>query len=103
MNHEKQHFFDQPKNIKLVLNIFYVCCALLVILDFVIKRKIYHSWENLWAFYPIYGFVGCVVLVFAASWMRTFLMRSEDYYDQLEGNDENLTQDNIKGDADVDA
>jgi len=63
---------------------------LLVVLDFVIHRHVYHSWENLPAFYPIYGFVGCVVLVIVARWMRTFLMRSEDYYDkQYDDNDDN--------------
>ncbi|ABV38272.1 hypothetical protein Ssed_3668 [Shewanella sediminis HAW-EB3] len=77
----KQYFFDNPKNTKWVMNIFYACCVLVVVLDFVINRHVYHSWENLPAFYPIYGFVGCVVLVVIARWMRTFLMRSEDYYD----------------------
>ncbi|QQX81282.1 hypothetical protein JK628_05275 [Shewanella sp. KX20019] len=77
----KQYFFDNPKNTKWVMNIFYACCVLVVVLDFVINRHVYHSWENLPAFYPIYGFIGCVVLVVIARWMRTFLMRSEDYYD----------------------
>ena len=81
MENEKQYLFDNPKNIKRLLNCFYGICVLLVVLDFVIHRHIVHSWENLWAFYPIYGFVGCVVLVLVATWMRTFLMRDENYYD----------------------
>lgn len=84
MDNKKQHLFDNPKNVKRLMTVFYAICALLVVLDFVIKRKIYHSWENLWGFYPIYGFVGCVVLVFVASWMRTFLMRPENYYENLD-------------------
>jgi len=79
---DKQYLFDNPKNTQRVLYILYACCALLVVLDFVIHRHVYHCWENLPAFYPIYGFVGCVVLVVIARWMRTFLMRSEDYYDK---------------------
>ncbi len=82
MKDDKKHLFDDPKNIKRLLNIFYLCCALLVILDFVIHRHTMHKWDSLWAFYPIYGFVGCVVLVVVAKWMRTFLMRPEDYYDK---------------------
>lgn len=81
MKDDKKHLFDDPKNIKRLLNIFYLCCAILVILDFVIHRHTMHEWDGLWAFYPIYGFVGCVVLVIVAKWMRTFLMRAEDYYD----------------------
>ena len=103
MENNKQHFFDKPKNIKRVLNVFYACCVLLVILDFVIKRKIYHSWENVWAFYPIYGFIGCVVLVFVASWMRSILMRPEDYYENIENKKMNLKDKTTTGDHDVDA
>ncbi|WP_299793129.1 hypothetical protein [uncultured Shewanella sp.] len=87
MNNEKQYFFDQPKNVKRILYLLYACCALLVALEFVIHRHVYHSWENLIGFYPIYGFVGCVILVLIARWMRTFLMRSEDYYDRNDDND----------------
>ena len=84
MDNEKKHFFDKPDNIKRVLYVFYGCCVLLFALDLVIHRHVYHSWENLWGFYPIFGFVACVILVLIAKWMRTFLMRSEDYYDELD-------------------
>ena len=84
MDNEKKHFFDDANNIKRVLYGFYACCVILFALDFVIHRHVYHSWENLWGFYPIYGFVACVILVLIAKWMRTFLMRSEDYYDEFE-------------------
>ncbi|WP_394203057.1 hypothetical protein [Shewanella waksmanii] len=84
MDNEKQYFFDNPKNIQRILYLLYACCGLLVVLDFVIHRHVYHSWENLPIFYPIYGFVGCVILVLIAKWMRTFLMRPEDYYDDVE-------------------
>jgi hypothetical protein len=86
MDKKEQHLFDNPKNVKRLLNGFYVICLILFLLDFVIHRHVYHSWENLWGFYPIYGFVGCVILVFVATWMRTFLMRSEDYYQTVNKN-----------------
>ena len=81
-NKEPADFFDKPENIKKMLNIFYVVCALLVIVDFIVHRHIYHDWENIPAFYAIYGFVGCVVLVLIAKLMRKFLMKEEDYYDK---------------------
>lgn len=83
-NTEKRYLFDNPKNVKRLLYTVYACCIVLVLLDFVIHRHIYHSWESLFGFYAIYGFVGCVVLVLVAKWMRTFLMRDEDYYDRKE-------------------
>jgi hypothetical protein len=84
MNSDNPGFFDKPKNIQIILRVFYGICALLVALDFFLHRHTYHPLEELFAFYPIYGFVGCVVLVLIAKWMRTFLMRDEDYYDRLQ-------------------
>lgn len=84
MSGDKQAFFDNPDNIRKMLRVFYGICILLFALDFVIHRHTEYRWEELPGFYPIYGFVGCVILVFAAKWMRTFLMRPEDYYDKRE-------------------
>jgi len=80
VNPEKPHFFDKPANVRLVIRALFACCVLLLALDFVIHRHVYHSWENLWGFYALYGFAGCVLLVLVAKWMRTFLMRDENYY-----------------------
>ncbi len=85
-----QHFFDKPGNVTLVLYALYGCCAILFILDFIIHRHKVHPWEGLLGFYAVYGFVGCVVLVLVAKWMRLFLMRDETYYDreELKGDDQ---------------
>ena len=80
--HEPKGFFDKPENISKMLKVFYVICGLLVLADFIVHRHIYHDWENIPAFYAIYGFVGCVVLVLIAKEMRKVLMRGEDYYDE---------------------
>lgn len=77
-------FFDKTKNVEMILKVFYVICALLVVLDFVVHRHIYVSFEEIPAFYAIYGFVACVVLVVLAKVMRNYLMRDEDYYDAVE-------------------
>lgn len=82
MAKEKSYFFDKPKNVQRVLTALYICCAILFVLDFLLHRHSEHPLESLWGFYPLYGFVGCVVLVLVAKWMRTFLMRPEDYYER---------------------
>jgi len=110
MDNEKKYFFDNPNNVKRLMHVFYGICIILLLLDFVIHRHVMHSWENLWGFYPLYGFVGCVVLVLIATWMRTFLMRSEDYYDQADTDEQSATDDSTNkkqnteiGGHDVDA
>ena len=79
---EKIYFFDKPENIKRVLYVFYTLCIILVLADFVIHRHINLLWENIPAFYALYGFVACVALVMVAKLIRKVVMRKEDYYDE---------------------
>ena len=81
MNQNKQHLFDNPKNVKRLLHVLYLICAALFITDFVFHRHSIHPWESAWGFYAIYGFIGCVVLVLVAAQMRKIVMRNEDYYE----------------------
>ena len=81
MEKEKQHIFDDPRNLKRLLRVFFTLCAVLLLLDVVHHRHMIHPWEHLWGFYGIFGFVACVALVLIAKEMRKVLMRPEDYYD----------------------
>ena len=78
---EKIHIFDRPENVKRLLWGFYSLCVLLALADFVLHRHIGFDWEKIPAFYALYGFVACVLLVLIAKKMRIVLMRKEDYYD----------------------
>lgn len=93
MNQEKQHLFDKPENVKRLLRLLYVICALLFLADFVLHRHSVHHWESMWGFYAIYGFTGCVVLVLVAAQMRKVVMRDEDYYEQSEAQDQTHVDD----------
>ena len=79
---EKTHIFDKPENVDRLLKGFYAICILLVGADFIVHRHIGFDWEKIPAFYAIYGFVACVLLVVLAKKMRTILMREENYYDE---------------------
>ena len=79
---EKSYLFDRPENVERLLKGFYAICILLVLVDFVIHRHIGFGWEEIPAFYAIYGFAACVVLVVIAKKMRNIVMRKEDYYDE---------------------
>jgi hypothetical protein len=82
MKRQDRHFFDNPRHVAWVMRALYAACALAFALDFAIHRHVSHRWENLWGFYAIYGFIGCVLLVLIAKWMRGFLMRDEEYYER---------------------
>ena len=79
---QKTYLFDKPENVKRLLNGFYVFCIILIIADFIIHRHTTMAWENIPAFYAIYGFVACVLLVVIAKMMRKVVMRKEGYYDE---------------------
>ena len=78
---EKQYFFDSQRNIDRFLMVFYVICAVLFVLDFVIHRHTMHRLEELPGFYALYGFVAFVALVVGSKLLRKLVMRKEDYYD----------------------
>lgn len=80
-DNEKKYLFDDPKNVSRLLLGFYIICAVLFALDFIVHRHTVHPWEGIPGFYAAYGFIACVLLVLIAKEMRKLVMRKEDYYD----------------------
>ena len=78
---EKQHLFDNPRNVSLVIGSLYIVCILLFLLDFVLHRHATNEWDGFSGFYALFGFTACVTLVLIAKQMRRILKRKEDYYD----------------------
>ena len=78
---EKPGLFDDQKNIKRLIMALWVVCGSLLVLEFVIHRHVDHLFENLWAFYALFGFAAYTAIVFGAAALRKILMREEDYYD----------------------
>ena len=78
---EKPRWLDNQRNVKKIIVAIVVVCALLFAADGFYHKHPYFEAEAWFGFYAIYGFIMCVGLVLAAKFMRTFLMRDEDYYD----------------------
>ncbi len=78
----KQYWLDKPGNVKKLLIILYVVCALLLLTDVFYHKHAIISLEESFGFYGIYGFVACVILVLVAKEMRRLLGRAEDYYER---------------------
>ncbi|HSG07582.1 MAG TPA: hypothetical protein VLA36_04475 [Longimicrobiales bacterium] len=72
--------WDKKENADRLFRVLYAVSALLVIVDFFVHRHTEHPWEHVKAFYPLYGFVGIVLLVLVAKGLRRLVMRPEDYY-----------------------
>ncbi len=81
---KETYWLDQPRNVSLIVWSLVAVCVLLFFADAFYHKHPYFEIEQLFGFYGVYGFFVCVALVLAAKWMRTILMRPEDYYDQAE-------------------
>lgn len=82
MEKEKKHLFDKPENVKRLLIIFFSLVGLLFVLDFFVHKHAYFAFETWPAFYAIFGFVACVVLVLVSRYvLRPLVKRREDYYE----------------------
>ncbi len=73
--------FDKPKNVKMLLRIFYASLIVLLIADFFIHKHAEFPWEEAPEFFAAYGFVSCVLLIFIAKILRIFIKKDENYYD----------------------
>ncbi len=80
---EKKYLFDNPRNVKRLLGIFYASLVVLLGLEFFIHKHPHFAWEKWFGFYAIYGLVSCILLVLIAKYvLRPLVMRDEDYYDE---------------------
>ncbi len=78
---DRTYWLDNPGNVTKVVWGLCGICGLLFLADAFYHKHPHFAAENIFGFYAIFGFVVCVALVLVAKWMRTFLMRREDYYD----------------------
>jgi hypothetical protein len=63
-------------------------------------KEVKHIWD-VKAFFVVYGFVGCVVIIFVSKWLgRFWLQRGEDYYDPHQAPAEAGELEKAEGDAD---
>ena len=72
--------FDKPENARKFLVFFYASLVVLLIVDFFIHKHAEFPWEDAPAFFAVYGFGSCVLLIFIAKLLGIFIKRDEDYY-----------------------
>ena len=78
----KKGWFDDPKNVRTFLLVFFVSLGGLLVVDFFIHKHADFYWADAPDFFAAYGFISCVVLVLVAKVLRRLIMRGEDYYDR---------------------
>lgn len=82
MNFRKElTFMDSRGNQERVRRYFYIVLIILLAIDPFIAKHVHFPWEQVPAFYAVYGFIACVSLIFVAKLLRLLVKRKEDYYD----------------------
>ena len=91
MKDEPKRWLDDPANVKKLIKGFIGLCVLLLLAGLWLQFGMEHSEhghqpifaaEGWFIFYPLYGFLAYVALVFISKGLRKILMRDEDYYDR---------------------
>ncbi len=75
--------FDKPKNIKIMIALFYIVLVVLIVVDakFIHHDHSYFNFDGGVGFYAAFGFVACVMVITISKILRFFLIRDESYYD----------------------
>ena len=58
-----------------------MACLILFVSDFFYDKHSHFSFEKVYGFYAMYGFLAYVVIVLSAKQLRKILKRDENYYD----------------------
>jgi drug/metabolite transporter (DMT)-like permease len=73
------------ERLKAVVRLCFALLVLLIVIDalFVNKDHAHTRVEHLPAFWSLFGFIGCVLIVIGSKWFgHTGIMTREDYYDE---------------------
>ena len=80
----KNYWLDNTKNVDKIWYSLVGICVISVLADFFYHKHVSHPVEDLIVgMHGWYSFIVCVFLVLCAKLLRKILMRSEDYYDEI--------------------
>ena len=76
------HWLYRPENRRPIWIAFAIVLLATVAAGFMVEMHPHFAFESWPAFFAIYGFLACVVLVFGAKLLGVFLKRPDTYYDR---------------------
>ena len=80
----KKYWLDNKKNVDKIWYSLVSICVISILADFFYHKHVSHPVEDLIVgMHGWYSFIVCVFLVLCAKLLRKILMRSEDYYDEI--------------------
>ncbi|MEZ5855954.1 MAG: hypothetical protein R3D67_14870 [Hyphomicrobiaceae bacterium] len=77
-----QGWFDKPENVNKLWWALLAIAAALTISEFLYEHHPHFDIEHIPEFFELFGFIAFIFIVFAGKFLRTIIMRDEDYYDR---------------------
>lgn len=78
----RKYWLDDKRNIKKLIYAVYAVCALLFVADALYEKHPHFEAETVFGFYALFGFAAFFGIVLAGKFLRLFIKRNEDYYDE---------------------
>ncbi|MGH6903652.1 MAG: hypothetical protein ACREIR_13035 [Geminicoccaceae bacterium] len=78
---ERRYWLDEPRNVTKIVWALVAVCAGLFFAEAFYDKHGHFAIERVFGFYALFGFVAYVGLIFLGKFLRTIVMRPEDYYD----------------------
>lgn len=79
---EKPGWFERRENQNRLWYGLLAFCGVLTISEFLYEHHPHFPIEEIPEFFEVFGFIAFVFIVFAGKFLRTIIMRDEDYYDR---------------------
>jgi cytochrome bd-type quinol oxidase subunit 2 len=76
------HWLYRPENRRPIWIAFAIVLLATVVAGFMVDMHPHFAFESWPAFFAIYGFLACVVLIFGAKLLGLLLRRPDTYYDR---------------------
>lgn len=73
--------FEDPEFIKKLKYLLYISIVIFILMGFFVDLHPHFRWEEVPAFFAIYGFLICVLIIFGVKAIGRLIQRREDYYD----------------------
>jgi protein-S-isoprenylcysteine O-methyltransferase Ste14 len=72
---------EDPEFIKKLKYLLYVSVGIFIILGFFVEFHPHYWWEKVPAFFAMFGFIICMLIIFGAKAIGRLIQRKEDHYD----------------------
>lgn len=78
----REHWLDEPRNVKKLWRGFLVVLALTVVAEFFVELHPHFGIESLFGFAAAYGLITCLLMIVAAKGLGLMIKRPDTYYSE---------------------